>query len=74
MSDEKIIDHDIIKYDDTIKDESGLKPIDFRFLANASQYSPLDPFVLGWLSQDHKNNIRQIELPTDLMKWFQCFH
>ena len=69
MSDEKKIDHDIIKYDDTIKDESGLKPIDFRFLANASQYSPLDPFVLGWLSQEHKNNIVLKELYTILNEW-----
>lgn len=69
MSKKKAIDHDIIKYDDTIKDESGLKPIDFRFLANASQYSPLDPFVLGWLSQEHKNNIVLKELYIILNNW-----
>lgn len=57
MSKKKVIDHDIIKYDDTIKDESGLKPIDFRLLANASQYSPLDPFVLGWFSKDIKTTL-----------------
>ncbi len=67
MSDDSYMDHDI-KKDPIAKDENGSKPMDFRFILNKAEYSPLDPFVLGGLIPE-RGNIVMKEISRILKNW-----